>query len=263
MDNSVPSFSLGAGTTDTAARGRTPGKSKSRSAKPINHAAHAPPGSGISAAGQQDQPQHAKGGSWQSSGAFVELDANQQPMFARSRFAAEGKAARSGLPRNVSAPGQVSAPAGQPTAVDSMKTWAAMLNSIQNQKYDSPGAAAFRNHRPKQDSFPAATAQQPNATAGAGNFAGFASHAAQQASPGAQGNWFAATSVPAGRDSPAASLPPGSAMSTDTAMPTAKPTAAPFSNQPFSVMSVDMAATPVFSFGSSGGQQPGQRGAQV
>lgn len=272
MDASMPSFSFGAGTTEPA-RGKTPGKGKARSAKPINHAVNAPAGSGISFGSQNQHAAQGCNGTWQANGAFAELDANQQPAFNRSRFAAEAKPAKAaeghpfGAAENSSRAAAGAAPTAPAGAADTMRTWAAMLNSIQNQKYDSPGAAAFgRNNH--QRNATAGAQQQPKAAPAAGGFAGFGSPMAQpaQAPPRAQGLWFAPPPVPTGA-SPAAGMPPGSAMSTDTAMPTAKGTTAPFSNQPYySVMSVDMATTPVFSFGSGGsaeGQQPGPRAAQV
>eukprot|EP00878_Enallax_costatus_P010566 GHUV01011034.1.p1 GENE.GHUV01011034.1~~GHUV01011034.1.p1 ORF type:complete len:313 (+),score=80.85 GHUV01011034.1:1220-2158(+) len=265
MDANVPSFSFGAGTSVPAARGRTPGKGKPRSAKPINHAANAPAGSGISLGAQQKPQQTNSAGTWQANGAFAELDANQQPMFNRSRFAAEAKAAKASSPSQPAVAGAQAAPApvsaAVPPAEDSMRTWAAMLNSLQNQKYDSPGAAAFPN-RGQQHKPVAVPPQQAKAAPAAHGVAGFGSPLAPQAAAAApaQGSWFAPPQLPTARGGPSWGAPPGSAMSMDTAMPTA----APASSQPyFSVMSVDMAATPVFSFGGAESLQPGARAAEV
>lgn len=259
MDANVPSFSFGAGNSAPAARGRTPGKGKPRGAKPVYHAANAPAGSGISLGGQQQPQQQSASSTWQANGAFAELDANQQPLLNRSRFAADTKA-----PKRPSTFQPAHAPAAHeaapapvttalPAAADSLKTWAAMLNSLQNQKYDSPGANPLINRGQQL---------QTKAAPAAGGVAAFGSPLAPQQAGAApvQGSWFVPPHVPTADGDTSTGVPPGSAMSTDTDMPTAVPA----SSQPyFSVMSVDMAATPVFSFGGAESLQLGARAAQV
>lgn len=265
MDLGTPSFTLGT----TTSTGKTP-KGKQRSSKPINHAAHAPLGSGIADKGQQaGLPQQGAAGFPVVGGsAFAELDANQQPLFNRTRFAAaaSGKTAIAAASSGATASNSASGPAAAPE--DGMRSWAQMLNSIQGRTYSSPGGAAAAamfakpeggqaHHQQQQQQRQQGTAKPSRMQQVA---QGFSFGSALPAAGGSPGGYFGVPAAAAGAataaGAPPGTVPPGSAMSTDTAMPTFKggATAAPFTAA-FSAMSLD---TPVM-FGASTSSTAGRQ----
>eukprot|EP00775_Hariotina_reticulata_P006662 gene6662-6886_t len=259
----MPEFTLGSRETEQP---RKSPKLKARGHKPINHANHAPPGSGISFAGSFttscDVQQPA---GTMPAGAFAELDANQQHLFNRPSWRHRQQGSTKQDQQSVRQPQAMHHQ--KPVAENKdafvphagLPSWAAMLNNLQQQGYASPGAAAtagFARHCEQQQQqqsmdpvhvdpgcvrHPAAAHRQ-NDGVDAGLAPAEPSGQPQQKEPAAATPVFSFGDLPkAGSSTPVAFA----AMSTDTAMPTAAPGAA----TQYSAMSLD--STPRFVFGGA------------